>query len=145
MNTRINTNNYVPHYPPDKSCLHDTLLRNDYEKIMENKKEYFTQANIINFDIIHHRCCGDPLQHSITYYETIYKENLLRAKEKDRDDFIGEAIKSKRKDVHVNNDILNEHFKLSQELIDFKLKNRILFSSMHKNAQRRKLLKNNII
>ena len=130
-NTSIYVNNYIPFYPANKDCLDDTLLRDKYEKIQENKKEYFIQANVINFDIIHHRCRGDPLQHSISYYETIYKENLLRAKEEDRDEFIGEAIKSKRKDLFVNNNILNEHFKLSQELIEFKLKNKALFSSMH--------------
>ena len=123
--------NYIPLYPANKYNLDDTLLKDKYEKIQKNKKEYFIQANVINFDIIHHRCRGDPLQHSISYYETIYKENLLRAKEEDRDEFIGEAIKSKRKDLHLNNDILNEHFKLSQELIEFKLKNKALFSSMH--------------
>ena len=137
----MNTNNYVPYYPPNKDYLDDTLLRNKYEKIMSNKKEYLAQANVINFDIIHHRCRNNPLEHSETYYKTIYKEDLVRAKEEDRDDFIGEVIKSKREDIHVNNNVINEHFKLTKELIDFKLKNRTLFSSMHKNAQRRKSLK----
>ena len=141
----MNVNNYVPTYPTNKYYLHDTLLRNKYEKIMENKKEYLSQANIINFDIINHRCRNNPQQHSTRHYETIYKEDLLRLKEKDRDDFIGEAIKSKRKDLHVNKDVVNEHFKLTVELIKFKKKNRTLFSSMHGNAQRKKQKEYNII
>ena len=133
----MNVNNYVPTYPSNKYYLHDTLLRNKYEKIMENKKEYLSQANIINFDIINHRCRNDPQQHSTHHYETIYKD-LLRAKEEEREDIIGEAIKSRRENLHVNKDIVNEHFKLTVELIKFKKKNRTLFSSMHGNAQKRK-------
>ena len=143
-NTTIYTNDYVPYYPPNKSCLDDKLLRNKYEKIMENKEDYLTNVKVINFDIINHQSRQDPLKNNVRYYETIYQENLQRAKKEDRDEFIGEAIRSKREDLHVHNNVLNEHFKLNQELIDFKLKNRILFSSMYGNAQRRKLLKNNI-
>ena len=138
MNTAIYVNNYVPDYPSTNYYLHDTLLKNKYKKIMENKKEYFSKAKVVSFDIIHHECRGDPLENSVKYYETIYKEDLRRAKKEDVDDFTGEAIKSKRKDLYLNKDVLNEHFKLTQELIDFKLKNRTLFSSMHGNAQRKK-------
>ena len=127
----ICVNNYIPSYPIYKDTLHDTLLRNKYQKINEDKKKYFSEAKIVNFDIINNECRGDPLQNSVKYYETIHKENLQRAKEEDREDFISEAIRSKREDLYVKNDVLNEHFKLTQELIDFKLKNKALFSSMH--------------
>ena len=137
--TTIYVNNYVPDYPINKYCLHDTLLRNKYEKIMKNKEEYFIEAKVMNFDIVNHRCRGDPLTNSIKHYETIYKEDLYRAKKEDINEFIGEAIKSERKDLYLANDVLNEHFKLNQKLIDFKLKNKILFSSMYKNAQKKKL------
>ena len=138
-NNKIYVNNYIPYYPVDKDCLHDTLLRDKYKEIQENKEEYFIKANVINFDIIHHRCRGDLLKNSIEYYETIYKENLRRAKKEDVDEFIGEAIKSKRKDLHINNDVINRHFKLTQELIDFKLKNKALFSSMHGKYKKKAL------
>ena len=138
--TTIYVNNYIPYYPVNKDCLHDTLLRDKYKKIQESKEEYFIQANVINFDIINHRCRGDPLENSVKYYKTIYQENLRRAKEEDINEFIGEAIKSKRKDLYVNNEILNEHFKLNQELIEFKLKNKVLFSSMHKNKKKSSVL-----
>ena len=130
-NTIINVNNYIPFYPTYKDNLDDTLLRNKYEKIRKNKKEYFNKANIINFDIINHESRGDELQHSKTYYETIYKEDLQRAKEDDQDEFISEAIKSRREDLRINKDVMNEHFKLTPELIKFKQKNKSLFSSMH--------------
>ena len=133
--TTIYVDNYIPYYPVNKDCLHDTLLRDKYKRIQENKEEYFIQAKVINFNIINHECRGDPLENSVKYYETIYQENLRRAKE-DINEFIGEAIKSKRKDLYVNNDVLNKHFKLNQELIEFKLKNKVLFSSMHENKKK---------
>ena len=133
--TTIYVNNYVPDYPTNNYCLHDTLLRNKYEKIMNNKKEYFIEAKIMNFDIINHECRGDPLTNSVKHYETIYKEDLCRARNEDTNEFTGEAIKSERKDLYLSNDVLNEHFKLNQKLIDFKLKNKILFSSMYKKKK----------
>ena len=128
---QINVNNYIPYYPVEKSCLHDTLLRNKYEKINENKKEYFMKVNLINFDIINHRCHGDPLKRTITDYETIIKKDLQNAKKEDRNEFIAEAIKSEREDIHISKEIINDHFKLTPELIKFKQKNKTLFSSMH--------------
>ena len=42
-----------------------------YEHFIEDTDSYFSQAKIINFDIIHHECRGNPLQNSLKYYETI--------------------------------------------------------------------------
>ena len=131
MSKRITVNNYIPYYPIFKDNLHDTLLRNEYEKINEDKKNYFKKVKIVNFDIIHNECRADPLQNSVKYYETIHKQNLQRAKEKDREDFISEAIKSEREDLYIKKDVLNEHFRLTPELINFKENNKTLFSSMH--------------
>ena len=40
----ICVNNYIPYYPVEKDILHDTLLKDKYEKIIKNKKEYFRDA-----------------------------------------------------------------------------------------------------
>ena len=124
-------NNYIPYYPIYKDDLHSILLRHEYERINKDKKQYFNEAKIINFDIINHQCRGTPLKNSVQYYETIHNENLQLAKEEDREDFVSEAIRSKREDLFIEKDVLNKHFKLTPELIDFKEKNKVLFSSMH--------------
>ena len=128
---KILVNNYIPDYPKHEDDLHEILLRHEYERINKNKKDYFKKAKIINFDIINHQCRGTPLKNSLEYYETIHQNDLKRAKEQDKDDFISESIKSDRKDIHIEKDIINRHFKLSQEAINFKTKNMHLFSSMH--------------
>ena len=124
----ICVNNYLPYYPVHKYTLHDTLLRNKYEKINGNKREYFENAKIVNFDIINNECRGDPLQNSVEYYQTITKDDLKNIKKKDEEQFIAAAIKSRRNDVNIARDVINEHFKVTT---DFVQKNKILFSSMH--------------
>ena len=139
---KILVNNYIPSYPDHEDDLHEILLRHEYERINKNKKDYFRKAKIINFDIINHQCRGTPLKNSVKYYETIHQHDLEVAKKEDRDDFISEAIRSKREDVYVEKDIINEHFKLTQELIDFKAKNMHLFSSMHGRKKNKNKLNN---
>ena len=119
-------NNYLPYYSHHKDTLHDTLLKHKYERINRNKKEYFENAKIVNFDIINHNCRGDPLQNSVEHYQTIKKLDLKNVKKEDEEEFIAAAIRSRRNDVNLARDVINEHFK-----VDFVQKNKILFSSMY--------------
>ena len=130
-NKTIYVNNYIPSYPLKKDILHDTLLRNKYESINKNKKEYFELAKIINFDMIYNECKGTPLQKSVKYYQTINQDNLECAKQEDKEEFISEAIKSKRDDLFITKEVMVQHFKQTPELIRFKQKNKVLLSSMH--------------
>ena len=139
---KILVNNYIPHYPKHEDDLHEILLRHEYERINKNKKDYFRKAKIINFDIINHECRGDPLKNSIQYYETIHQHDLQLAKKEDRDEFISESIRSKREDLYIERNIINKHFKLTQDLIDFKAKNKSLFSSMHGRKKNKNKLNN---
>ena len=130
-NKTICVNNYLPYYPIYKDSLHDSILRNEYEKINKNKKEYFENAKIVNFDIINNECRKDPLQNSIQYYQTIKQNDLKHVKKKDKEEFISAAIKSKRDDVNVARDVIIQHFRNTTDLIKFKQKNKILLSSMY--------------
>ena len=129
--SEICVNNYLPYYPVHGGSLGETLLRNKYEKICENRKEYFENAKIVNFDIINHECRGDSLEHSLEYYQTIKRNDLKNLKKNDEGKFISSAIKSQRDDVNIARDVIIEHFKSSTDLIKFKQKNKILLSSMY--------------
>ena len=131
-NKTICGNNYIPFYPVNKDTLHDTLLRNKYKNINKNKKEYFENAKIVNFDMIHNECKGTPLQNSIKYYQTICQDDLERAKQEDKEEYISEAIKTKRDDLFIKKEVIIRHFKQTPELIRFKQKNKGLLSSMHR-------------
>ena len=125
--------------------MKNSLLINKYEKINKNKKEYFKNAKIVNFNIIQNKCNGQPLQNSVKYCQTIHKDDLKYAKEEDKEEFISVAIRSKREDLYIEKDIINQHFRLTPELIKFKQKNRVLFSSMHGRKKREKNINNDII
>ena len=130
-NNTIYVNNYLPHYPTYKDSLHATLLRNKYEKINENKEEYFENVKIVNFDIIHNECRKEPLENTVEYYQTIKQDDLKYVKKNDEEEFISAAIKSKRDDVNIARDVITKHFKNTTDLVKFKQKNKILLSSMH--------------
>ena len=125
----ICVNNYLPYYPVHHYTLGDSLLRNKYEKICKNKKEYFENAKIVNFDLINNECRGDPLKNTVEYYQTIKKEDLKLVRKDDEGEFIANAIRTPRNDVIVAKDVVTEH--LTVDLVKFKKKNKILFSSMY--------------
>ena len=131
INKTIYVNNYLPYYPMYKDSLHESLLRNKYEKINNNKEEYFENAKIVNFDIIHNKCRKDTLKNTVEYYQTIKEENLNYIRKNDREEFISAAIKSERNDVNIARDVINKHFRSGIDLVKFKQKNKILLSSMH--------------
>ena len=47
-----------------------------YRQFTSNTDDYFKLARIVNFDIINHKCCGDPLQNPEVYYQTIQKKDF---------------------------------------------------------------------
>ena len=138
--------NYVP-YNPDNCLPKDgfghslgyTLDKHKYEKIMSDPEYHFTNSYVNNFDLIHHKCRGDKLNHSKEYYETIYKSNVDKEiKQKDlKDRFISKAIDSERKDVFLKKDLLTEHF--NRIKLEEKLEQKGIFlSSMERRAFMRK-------
>ena len=64
---------------------------------------------MINFDIIHHRCHGDPMQNDIKYYKTIKKNDLKNILFKEK--ALSAAICCQRKDLWVQRQIIIEHLK----------------------------------
>ena len=105
-------NNYVPKLTTDVYDLHTRLNKMKYDKIVSNFDEHFKNCYITNFDLIHHECRGDKLDHSTKFYETVFhnqmNENL---NEEDREKFCTSAIKSERSDLHLEKKVINEHFK----------------------------------
>lgn len=47
-----------------------------YEQFITNPDNHFANAEIVSFDIIHHRCWGDPLKNSVRSYRTIDKKHF---------------------------------------------------------------------
>ena len=135
---KILVDQYIPYYPSKKTCLHDTLLIGEYERILKDLPNYFSNVQIVNFDIIHHECRGDPLKHEIKYYQQILEENFNNIpRENDRYEFISSAIKSRREDIYIEKHVMKKHF--VDEDIKKKLRKKKKFlSSLEKKSEQKK-------
>ena len=58
----IHRNQYIPRYiPPEERDFCSYFDQLKYEEMMRNPDKYFSNVKVVNFDIIHHQCRGDPL------------------------------------------------------------------------------------
>ena len=138
-NNNIVVNRYIPYYPKEKTCLHDTLLIGKYERIKQDLPDYFFNVKILNFNIIHHESRGDPLTHDKKYYQQIHEEHFKNIpKEDDRYNFISNAIKSRRDDIYIQKDVIKKHF-IDEEIKEKFRRKGIFLSSMEKRAYEKKL------
>ena len=104
-----------------------------FDEIIQNPDNYFRNAFITNFDLIHNQCRGDELKHDRKYYETLFKEKLnSEIKEIDQKNrFVSAAINSERKDVYIEKQIYEDHY--SRKLLREKLnKNGVFLSNMRR-------------
>ena len=82
---------YVPKYYGnyfDRPWYEKDLMEYfDYCKNIEMAKDvtkYFEQKKVVNFDIIHHECRGDPLQGSYKNYQTVYNKDIKEYPENEK-------------------------------------------------------------
>ena len=137
--------NYVPYNPNNHltegtfgHSLGDTLDRQKHQRIINNPNYHFKNSYVINFDIIHHECRGDKLEHSRKYYETIHKESVdKQIEENKKTNFISKAIECERKDVFLKKNLITEHF-TRLEMQEKLEKQGIFLSSMRRRAFNRK-------
>ena len=135
---RYPTNSYIPIRPKklnerDKFDLDARLQQMTFNEIIQNPDNYFENAFITNFDLIHNQCRGDELKHDRKYYETLFKEKLnSEIKEIDQKNrFVSAAINSERKDVYIEKQIYEDHY--SRKLLREKLnKNGVFLSNMRR-------------
>ena len=48
----------------------------DFADMAKNPTQYFENKKVVNFDIIHHECRGDPLNGSYKDYQTVKSKDL---------------------------------------------------------------------
>ena len=135
-------NSYVPTKPTVK--FHDLLTRLQemtFNEVANNPEKHFDNVYVTNFDLIHHKSRGDPLQFSEKFYKTISVSQLKQIDYPKSNQFVAAAIRSKRDDVFLEKDVIKKHFNIELEL----MKQNIFLSSMKKNAFFRKKGKCNFL
>ena len=99
-----------------------------YNEIINDFDYHFKNCYITNFDLIHNHCRGDKLNFSRKFYENIsyseVKKNLPGILE---NKFISAAIKSERKDLSIEKELIREHFRV--KYVEKKFESRGIFLS----------------
>ena len=135
-------NSYVPTKPTVKfHDLHTRLQEMTFNEVANNPEKHFDNVYVTNFDLIHHKSRGDPLQFSEKFYKTISVSQLKQMDYPKSNQFVAAAIRSKRDDVFLEKDVIKKHFNIELEL----MKQNIFLSSMKKNAFFRKKGKCNFL
>ena len=134
-NKKILRNSYIPTKPKlyneqDKGDLDTRLQQADYGEIISNTDKYFEKVNIINFDLLHHRCRGD------IFFKLYLKKrstlNLIINYKKTF--FFSSAQRCECKDVYFEKDSQKDHF--NRTFVKDELKKRGIFlSSMQKRRK----------
>ena len=75
----------------------------------DNPTKYFKDKQLVNFDIIHHECCGDKLQNSYKHYKTVKEEDFKNYPDKKKKTFSGVFRNVKRDDLLVQRDFMIEY------------------------------------
>ena len=102
---KVNVDKYIPPYVPSdlpwykRDGLMMYIDRLKYERFSENRDSYLQRANIIIFDIIHHRCRGNELTNPVTYYKTIKKHDLNDFEKKEKEEALAAVARCKSKDL----------------------------------------------
>ena len=63
----------LPWYKRDLMSYYNHLK---YQEMIEDPNNYFKNKVVVNFDIIHHECRGDPLKKTYKEHKTIEKKDF---------------------------------------------------------------------
>ena len=84
MSNKILVNKYVPPFAKhlklpwyERDGLMPYIDSLKCHEFLNDTDEHFKKAEVINFDIIHHKCWGDPLQKYLKTYQSAQKKIFL--------------------------------------------------------------------
>ena len=87
-------------------AYYDDLI---HEEFIENMGHLFSNAKIVNFDIIYRECRGDGLKNPKSYWETIKKQDFKNYEDDVQNQAMSSVIKSERDDVRLERHLLKSH------------------------------------
>ena len=109
---------YVPEYAKNYYRLpwdeRDFMTYYDYLKYKEMSDQpdhYFWNKKVVNFDIIHHECRGDPLQQNYKEHQTVHNGDFKKYPDQEKNKTVFAIFRNKRDGLWVQRDLMIEHFK----------------------------------
>ena len=109
-----NDNKFIPKYVPNnlKWCERDGLdtwyLQNKCNVFLIDTDEHFKETNIVNFDIIKNKKLEEE---KLKQYQTIDHDEIMKYPAQLPEQICSSIFRnSKRKDMHISKETVNEHF-----------------------------------
>ena len=99
----------LPWYERDGLMMYIDQMK--YKEYSENKDQYLKNVEVVNFDMIHNRCSGIPLQNSETFYKTAKEKDLKKFPKKKKNDTFAAIARCSRTDLYAQGDLMIECFK----------------------------------
>ena len=84
-----------------------------YEEYSRDPDKYVSQANIVNFDLIHAQCGGETRSLSKQFYQTVRKSHIAGMPVEEKNKAVSACLRSDRSDVFVEKKLAFEHFRNS--------------------------------
>ena len=78
--------------PPEEREFLLYLGGSKYEETVKNTDKYFQDVKVINFDMIHHMCRGDPLERSVREHLTVQNSDFKKYPKNDKKKVVGGAL-----------------------------------------------------
>ena len=66
--------------------------------MMENPTGYFFQKKVTNFDILHYKCHGDPVEDSHKNYKTIKNNDFKNFRKNDKEKVLSGVCRNIKRD-----------------------------------------------
>ena len=81
------------------------------ERIQSVVEKHFREKEVVNFDIIHKFIRGEKTSEAdLKNYQTVKYERVKRYPQEDKNDFLGAAFRSDRKDLYFDKEVIKSHF-----------------------------------
>ena len=72
---------------------------------------YFKNKKVINFNMIHHRCRGNPLKKTVKEYKKVCSNDFKNYPKDEKNKVLFSIFRNKRDDLWVKRDLMIEHLK----------------------------------
>ena len=82
-----------------------------YKDMSDNPDNYFSKKKVINFDLIHHQCRGDPLLKPEKDHKTISSDEFKKYPQQEKNKVFSAGFRSNRDDLWIKRDIIIEYLK----------------------------------
>ena len=77
-----------------------------YREMSDNPNNYFSKKKVVNFDLIHHQCRGDPLLKPEKDHKTISSDDSKKYPQQEKNKALSAVLRSNRDDSWIKRVII---------------------------------------